>query len=727
MGTTTSPGTAGRRDLYVSKISAAGALVYTTFIGGTDNEGASDIGGIAVDSAGNAYLASDTNSTNFPTTLGAFQPASGGRADAVLAKLSPTGALSWASYYGGTQDEYASGVAVNTSGQPVIVGQTTSSDLPVTPGAYQPTRNGIDCFVAKFPTAGNGLLYATFLGGSGFDFASAATFSASGKLYVAGATYSADFPGSTLGPLGVSDTFVAAFNLDNSVRYITRLGGSNEDQPKYGHSIAVDALENVSVVGNSNSNNFPTDSGFQLAYQGGNDGFVFQLGPTGSRNWATYLGGSRFDGASSLSVDLGGFLYIVGSSSSNNFPLDGAFFTNPGGYVLRLTPSGALAGSTFLDRQGAVAVAAIPTAPGDIWVAGRTSSTTMPTLNAFQPAFGGGGTDGTVARVHFDAVDVEVTQTVAPLPYYSGDIATFTIQVTNNGPDTASSVVLTDTLFGTEAADPDNLATLTVVSTNTTRGTVGVAGRVVTANLGTMIPGATATIRVSVQMTVSTANLAVFSRAVASVTPQDARPLNNTSTTSLLTRVDNRPRITSLSPTAVAAGSPEFTLTINGRGFLPGAVVRLNGLLRTSTLVNENRLTATVRASDVASPGVARITVETPLGTSTEAPLTIGNPSLSLSGTARVAPGGGWIVDVGVRNSGTAAALAARLTVATLGGRATTSSLPQLIGEVSTGGVATVPLSFPASSGISGGYAILRVSGTHALGTFGGTLRVLLP
>jgi hypothetical protein len=284
MGTTTSPGTAGRRDLYVSKISAAGALVYTTFIGGTDNEGASDIGGIAVDSAGNAYLASDTNSTNFPTTLGAFQPASGGRADAVLAKLSPTGALSWASYYGGTQDEYASGVAVNTSGQPVIVGQTTSSDLPVTPGAYQPTRNGIDCFVAKFPTAGNGLLYATFLGGSGFDFASAATFSASGKLYVAGATYSADFPGSTLGPLGVSDTFVAAFNLDNSVRYITRLGGSNEDQPKYGHSIAVDALENVSVVGNSNSNNFPTDSGFQLAYQGGNDGFVFQLGPTGSRN-----------------------------------------------------------------------------------------------------------------------------------------------------------------------------------------------------------------------------------------------------------------------------------------------------------------------------------------------------------------------------------------------------------------------------------------------------------
>ena len=191
--------------------------------------------------------------------------------------------------------------------------------------------------------------------------------------------------------------------------------------------------------------------------------------------------------------------------------------------------------------------------------------------------------------------------------------------------------------------------------------------------------------------------------------------------------MDNRPRITSLSPSAVAAGSPDFTLTVNGRGFTPGAVVRLNGLLRSTTYVSNNRLSATIRAGDVASSGVARITVETPAGTSPEALLTIGSPSLSLMATARVAPGGGWIVEVGVRNSGTAAALTTRLTVATLGGRATTSSLPQLIGEVGTGGVATVPLSFPASSGISGSNAILRISGTHAQGTFGGTLRVLLP
>ena len=226
-------------------------------------------------------------------------------------------------------------------------------------------------------------------------------------------------------------------------------------------------------------------------------------------------------------MDAEGFLSLVGFSSSNNFPLDGAFFTNPAAYVLRLTSGGALAGSTFLDRQGATAVATIPSAPGDVWVSGRTISPTMPTLNAFQSVFGGGYSDGSLSRIHFESVDIEVTQTAAPLPYYSGDVATFTIQVTNNGPDTASSVVLTDTLSGTEAADPDNLATLNILNASTTRGTVGFAGRVVTANLGTMIPGATATIRVSARMTVTNANLAVFSRAVATVAPIDARPLNN--------------------------------------------------------------------------------------------------------------------------------------------------------------------------------------------------------
>ena len=97
----------------------------------------SGLGGIAVDSLGNAYIASDSYSTNFPTTLGAFQPTIGGRIDAVLAKLNAAGELSWASYYGGTQDEHASGVAVNAAGQPAITGQTTSLDLPMTSGAFQ--------------------------------------------------------------------------------------------------------------------------------------------------------------------------------------------------------------------------------------------------------------------------------------------------------------------------------------------------------------------------------------------------------------------------------------------------------------------------------------------------------------------------------------------------------------------------------------------------------------
>ena len=134
----------------------------------------------------------------------------------------------------------------------------------------RPLTSGGDCFLAKFPTAGNGILYATYLGGSGFDFASAVAFSPSGRLYVSGATYSADFPGSALGPLGAPDTFVAAFNSDNSMRYITRLGGSGTDQAKYGRSLAVDAQDNASVVGSTTSSDFPTALclGFSLPSKG---------------------------------------------------------------------------------------------------------------------------------------------------------------------------------------------------------------------------------------------------------------------------------------------------------------------------------------------------------------------------------------------------------------------------------------------------------------------------
>lgn len=734
MGASTSGG-AGRKDLYVSKISPAGALVYTTYVGGSNNDGGSDLGGIAVDSAGNAYLASDTDSTNFPTTLGAFQPSSGGRTDAVLAKLSPTGALTWASYYGGTQDEVASGIAVNASGQPAIVGQTSSNDLSVTPGALQSTRRtGLDAFVARFPTGGNGLLYGSYFGGNDMDFATAATYSTSGRLYVIGGTYSTDLPivlppGSThSGRGGGSDTFALCLDPDNTVRYSNRLGGSNEDQAKTSGALTVDANDNLTLVGQTNSTDFPTLAALQPTHGGGSDGFVVQLGPSGLRNWATYLGTSGFENALTVSSDPLGTLFIGGFSNSNSFPLDGAIFTNPGPFVLRLTSGGALVGSTFLQTgTNAWHVAAIPGAPGDVWVAGSAYSASLSTLHAFQPTFGGGFLDAFVNRVHFDAVDVAVTQTAAPLPYYSGDVATFTIHVTNNGPDTASSVVLTDTLSGTELADPDNATTLRIVGVATTRGTSSVAGRTVTVNLGTMVPGATATIRVSVQMTVSTSNLAVYSRAVATTTPVDSSPLNNSSTTSLLTRVDSRPRIRSLSPDMVAAGSPDFSLTIEGQGFTPSATVRLNGLLRPTTYVSSNRVTATLRAGDVARAGTARITVETAEGTSPEALLSIGTPRLSVTGTPRRVAGG-WEVDLAIRNTGTAAASTTRVTSATLGTAATTSSLPQLVGLVGTGGSpATLTLAFPASAGSSGSTVLARIGGTYSGGTFGGTLRVLLP
>lgn len=740
MGSSSSGG-AGRRDLFVSRISATGALVYTTYIGGSDNEGASDMGGIAVDAGGNAYITSDSNSRNFPTAAGVFSTEPQARVNTVVAKLDASGHFVWGTYYGGAQDEAAAGIAINADGRVVIIGQTNSPDLPTTqypiastPGYRLPSRTDIDAFVAIFTPTGL-LEMGTYLGGTNFDFASSVAFSPTGRLYVTGGTYSSDFPivlpaGATHNGLGGgSDSFLIAFNPDWTVRYINRMGGSSEDQSKYGGSVTVDANDNATVVGQTTSTNFPTLLAYQATNQGGGDAFAYQLGPNGLRNWATYLGGAGLDNARAAAVDEAGFIYITGSSASANFPLSGAFFSNPGGFVARLTPQGMLIGSSFLDRQlGASGIATIPGAQGDVYVVGSTSSTTMPQVRPFQAAFGGGFTDGFLDRIHFDAVDVEVTQTAAPYVYYSGDVATFTIQVTNNGIDPASNVVLTDTVSGTELADPDNHTTLAIVSATSTQGTVGVSGRVVTVNLGAMAPGATATVRVSVRMTVDTADLAVFSRAVATVTPGDVRPANNTSGTSLLTHVDTRPHLDNLSPDLVPAGGPAFLLTVNGRGFVPGVEVLINGLPRPTTYVTTNRVTATVLASDIATAGSAQVRVR--LGSTPSEPLVllIGTPRINFTATAAHRTPSGWRVTVRITNTGSADAPGLRVTGGTLATRATTTALPQLVGLLpNTGGAVTVDLDFPEAAGTSGATVAFRLNGTYSGGTFGGTALVRLP
>jgi hypothetical protein len=274
----------GLSDAFVSKLNSAGsALLYSTYLGG-DNY---DFGqGIAIDASGSAYVTGDTLSSNFPTTPGAFQTTYGGghaSGDAFVSRLNAAGsALLYSTYLGGSGEDGGSGIAVDVSRNAYVAGGTTSSDFPVTPGAFQTTYGGNgDVFVSKLNGAGSALLYSTYLGGSGDDGAASMAVDVSGKAYVAGVTFSSNFPTTpdafqTTKGGAYYTAFVSNLNAAGSaLLYSTYLRGNNFDQ---GSSIAVNGSGNVYITGFTGSNNFPTTPGaFQTTYGGGSsygDAFI---------------------------------------------------------------------------------------------------------------------------------------------------------------------------------------------------------------------------------------------------------------------------------------------------------------------------------------------------------------------------------------------------------------------------------------------------------------------
>ena len=282
-------------EAFVFRLDAAGsALAYSTYIGGNDN----DIGnGIAVDGAGNAYIAGETRSVNFQT-LGARQPATGGSSDAFLTKLTPAGALAFATYHGGTGQDYATAIAVDSGGRAHLTGYTASSNFPVTPGAFRTNLSGpqfsfpVDAFVTRFNASGDSLGYSTYLGGGSTDYGTAIALDPAGATYVAGRTEANDFP--TVGPAqaansGGYDAFITKLNATGSaLEYSTYIGGEGFDEAR---GVAVDSTGSAHVVGSTDSRTFPVTadtlrnrSAFYRTTDGGarweNDSFGFKTSTT---------------------------------------------------------------------------------------------------------------------------------------------------------------------------------------------------------------------------------------------------------------------------------------------------------------------------------------------------------------------------------------------------------------------------------------------------------------
>jgi len=326
-------------DAFVVKLNATGtALVYATFLGGNAGENPGGYGGgIAVDATGNAYVTGWTTSTNFPT-VNPLQRACGDESqlgDAFVAKVDPTGsALVYATCLGGSSSESGRDIAVDGDGNAYVMGETGSPDFP-TVKPLQPKHGGnSDIFVTKLNPAGSALVYATYLGGGSDDYATGGiAVDAEGNAYVTGETTSWDFP--AVNPVqleyggGGVDVFVAKVNPTGSALvYATYLGGSGGDG---GSGIAVDADGSAYVTGSTDSPDFPTANPIQPTSGGGTamgihgeyipgDAFVVKVNPKGKLLFSTYLGGSGHDGGASIAVDADGNAYVLGSTSSLDFP-----------------------------------------------------------------------------------------------------------------------------------------------------------------------------------------------------------------------------------------------------------------------------------------------------------------------------------------------------------------------------------------------------------------------
>jgi hypothetical protein len=311
----------GNSDGFVSKMNSSGtALFYSTYIGGS---GYDEFFGIAVDGAGNAWIAGQTNSTDFPT-MSPTQGASGGGEDAVVVKLSSSGTLLFSTYLGGSNTDSGRGVALDGSGNAYVTGYA-STGFPTTSGVISTSNQGsFDAFAVKYSSSG-ALVYSTFLGGSSTDYGYAISADGSGNAYVTGITYSSTFTGAngsgaqpTNG--GGGDAFVLKLNpAANGLSYFTFLGGSQYD---VGTRIVADSSGNAYVAGETSSSNLPIVSAFQPSLNGSTNGFAAKLNPAGTAFlYETYIGGNRTDSLNGLALEVGsGSVYLAGSTDSSAFP-----------------------------------------------------------------------------------------------------------------------------------------------------------------------------------------------------------------------------------------------------------------------------------------------------------------------------------------------------------------------------------------------------------------------
>lgn len=380
----------GVNDMFLTRLNSEGsALQFSTLLGGPNDTDVLGQAKIAVDDEHAVYVLCTAGASGFPTTPGGYDEQAAGL-DVTLTKFTADGSeLLFSTYFGGSEREWVAALAVDDSGYAVVAGSTLSDDFPVTVNAFDQTFSDREGFLTKFNSDGSDLVFSTFLGGLDGDFVVDMMLDAYGHAYLLGSTSSVDFPvtpGAYRSSFNSSEAFLVKFNgTGSSIDYATFYSDKNLE-PK---SLAVDSDSCTYALFSTNQAGQPTTPGaYGQTYNGGSsDIYLVKLDQAGmTAQYATYLGGLGNDSGTALAVDATGATYVLGCSSSVNFPTTlGAFGRNNAGFfdatLTKLDAMGAhLLYSTYIGGNENETPYALQIDPsGAAYVAGTTFSTNFPT------------------------------------------------------------------------------------------------------------------------------------------------------------------------------------------------------------------------------------------------------------------------------------------------------------------------------------------------------------
>jgi len=387
-------------------------IVWATYYGDNNGQG---IYATSVDNSGNICFAGVTEGSSGLATSGAYQTAYGGNNDGFVAKFTSSGFPVWSTYFGGSNDDYAYGLSIDTHGNLFVCGNTNSKNGIATSGAFQSSFNTglssspFDAFLAKFDNNGN-LDWSTYFAGGQYDKALGVVNDTSGNAYITGnvsgytniataGTYQTSYGG------GYYDAFIAKFSGSGSRIWGTYFGGNDFE---WGMAITIDKSGYLYISGTTfSTKGIATSGAYLTAYNGYNEGYLAKFDNSGKIVWSTYYGNTAYENnhnypisttVSCIKTDSKGDIYIGGYTCSNSgIATSGAHQTqyigggqgDLDGFVAKFSRNGTLTWGTYYGGKGADQIVAISTdSIGDIYATGFTESGTgIATTGGYMSAY----------------------------------------------------------------------------------------------------------------------------------------------------------------------------------------------------------------------------------------------------------------------------------------------------------------------------------------------------